>query len=128
VLLDLSSDFLCRKAVLVGEYLVRSGVTEVIHADLQPATAYVAFPTECCAGLDADPARGFGRQHRVFIGLVLGFEKLPAGHGDNADLAAVGAEQLSSVPRFFWAGHKARLPHNATNAANTGIRNTFCDS
>ena len=32
------------------------------------------------------------------------------------------AEQLSSVPRFFCAGQRARPRHIATNAANTGIR------
>ena len=32
------------------------------------------------------------------------------------------AEQLSKVPKFFWAGHRARLPQRTANSASTGIR------
>ena len=42
----------------------------------------------------------------------------------NCPASITAAEQLSSVPRFFWAGHNARLTHKAVKAAITGMRNT----
>ena len=88
----LSDNVLDGEAELLHEQRARSGSTEAVDGDGAAFEAGVLVPAEAAGGFDHQALAAGGGKHALAVGRVLLFEKVHAGHGDDADVLAFSAQ------------------------------------